>query len=527
VIRVVTSAQSAARDTAAIAAGTPSRALMQRAGAAAAGEIALRFRDGLAHGVAIFAGPGNNGGDAWVVARALAAAGARVRVLEPLPAKTADCSAERALAIAGGGTLRIENPDAGGALHDGGESIVIDGLLGTGASGEPRGAIADALRTMHAMRERGATIVALDLPSGLDATTGSLPASTVRADLTLTFGTIKRGLARNRQCCGMIVALDIGLGASARLDDGAASLVDEAWVASVVPAFAASSHKGTRKKLVIIGGHEGMAGAAVLAARSALRSGIGMVRVLVDRPSLSAVQEAEPAALAGTWPESDGSDQQTLNDEILNWADAVVVGPGLGRGAASRAVLDRVLDAWRGPTLLDADAITAFAGNLPDLARRLDGRPALLTPHVVELARLTGAGADDVIARPFEASRDAARALGATVLLKGVPTIVSAASGAQLVSATGTPALATGGSGDVLSGIAGTLLAQIADPLAAGAAAAWVHGRAAERVPSAGGAHDARGITLDDIVAELRDAWTFDVRPLRYPVLAELPAVGA
>jgi NAD(P)H-hydrate epimerase len=491
---------------------------MQRAGAAAAAEIALRHRDRIGGGVAVFAGPGNNGGDAWVVARALAACGARVRVIEPVPAKSADARAERALALADGapGALR-----AGDALDDHGEALVIDGLLGTGASGTPRGEIADALGAMHAMRERGAAIIAIDLPSGLDASTGERPASTVRADLTLTFGTMKQGLVRNRECCGTVVVLDIGLGASAALDDDAPSLVDEPWVASVVRPFAADAHKGTRRKLVVVGGHEGMAGATVLAARAALRSGIGMVRLLVQTPSLAAVQEAEPYALAGVWP----GDDKTLNEAVLDWADAIVVGPGLGRDGASRDVLDLMLDRWRGPTVLDADAITLFAGDVAGLAARLAGRPALLTPHVAELARLTGAPLREVLAHPFEASRDAAAALGATVLLKGVPTIVSAPSGAQLVSATGTPALATGGSGDVLSGIAGTLLAQLGDAPTAGAAAAWVHGRAAERVPAAGS--NTRGITLDDVVAELRDAWTFDTRPTRYPVLTELPDVGA
>jgi NAD(P)H-hydrate epimerase len=232
------------------------------------------------------------------------------------------------------------------------------------------------------------------------------------------------------------------------------------------------------------------------------------------------VHEAEPYALAAAWP----ADDDARRRDVVDWADAVIIGPGLGRGDDSRALLDRALRLWRGPVLIDADAITLFAGRDAELRELLGGRPALLTPHVVELSRLASVSPAEVLARRFEIGRDVARRVGATVLLKGVPTIVSSPNGERLVSATGTPALATGGSGDVLSGIAGTLLAQTGDPLRAGAAGAWVHGRAAERVPSPSGA--VRGITLDDIVAELRDGWTFDARPARYPVLAELPAVS-
>jgi len=150
----------------------------------------------------------------------------------------------------------------------------------------------------------------------------------------------------------------------------------------------------------------------------------------------------------------------------------------------------------------------------------------LITPHPVEFARLAGADVSDVLARRFDVGREMAATLGAAVLLKGVPTILTGTDGSCFVSASGTPALATAGSGDVLSGIAGTMLAQLDDPLIAGAIAAWVHGRAAERVPSAseGGV---RGIALEDVVNELRDSWSLDQRPTRYPVIAELPDVGA
>ena len=519
-IRVVTSPESAARDAAAIAAGIPSRALMQRAGAAAAGEIALRYRDRLDGGALVLAGPGNNGGDAWVVARALAVAGVRVRVIEPLAAKTRDARAERALALEVLGTEAISG-DAPSESATGSERIVVDGLLGTGATGAPRGGVAEGIRQASAMRAAGAAVVALDLPSGLNASTGEASGDAVVADLTLTFATLKRGHLVNRDLCGAIAVLDIGLGAFAELDDGAPSFIEEAWVSAQIPAIAASAHKGVRKKIAIVGGAEGMVGAAILAGRAARRSGVGMVKLVVAAESLVAVQHDEPYALASPWPDDDA----VVDEDIASWADCVVIGPGLGRGDASRAVLERVLRRWRGPTVLDADALTLFEGRAADLAALLDRRPALITPHPAEFGRLSGLAVDAVLGARFEVGGQIAELLNATVLLKGVPTVITSPARQTLISATGTPALATAGSGDVLSGIAGTLLAQLGDPFVAAATAAWVHGRAAERVPMGSGT-GVRGISLDDVVNELRDSWTFDARPSRYPVLVELPDVS-
>lgn len=484
---------------------------MQRAGAAAAAEIALRLPRLLGRGVRIFAGPGNNGGDAWVVARALATTGVVVSVVEPVPARTPDAVAERELALP---FVTVE-PSLNNASHAG---VIVDGLLGTGSSGAPRGPVADAVAAIEASRLQGAYVVALDLPTGVDATSGDSSAA-ILADLTLTFGTIKRGHLVARQACGAIVVLDIGLGTHAQLDDGAPPIVDDAWVARHVSAIAADAHKGTRKKLAIVGGAGGMAGAAVLAARAANRSGVGMVRLLVAPESLSVVQSAEPLALAGSWP----ADGAALDREIVSWADGVVIGPGLGRGPGSRALVDRVLAAWKGPVLLDADALNVFDGDVAALARASAGRPMLLTPHAVEFARLAKIDVVKVLNCRYDVGSGLARNAGATVLLKGLPTVVTSPNGSSLVSAAGTPILAAAGSGDVLSGIAGTLLAQNGDALSAAAAAAWIHGRAAELV---GSSSRVRGVTLDDVIGTLSLAWPNELQPTRYPVLLELPAVG-
>jgi ADP-dependent NAD(P)H-hydrate dehydratase / NAD(P)H-hydrate epimerase len=507
-VRVVTAAQASARDRAAIDSGIPSRALMQRAGAAAASEIVRQFGHRLTRGIAVFAGSGNNGGDAWVVAGALAAVGIRVRVVEVGDARTDDARAERELA-------RRLIEDRG---PTGGEEIVIDGILGTGARGAPRGAVAEAIRRVSELRADGASVVALDVPSGVDASTGEGDVA-VTADLTITFGTMKRGALVRRERCGRIVVVDIGLGPHASLADEAPTLVDRRWVDARVPPIVANAHKGTRRRVVIVGGSRGMAGACMLAAQAALRTGVGMARVVVDPASISPSQTAVPAALTRPWPESDDEIRETICD----WAHAVVIGPGLGRGDAARELIERILHVWRGPVVIDADALTAFEGNAAALGTLLGGRKALVTPHVVEFSRLTDMSVDDVLRSPFDAGLRLAKTLGCVVLLKGVPTVLTAPDGRSLVSASGTPALATGGSGDVLSGIAGTLVAQIDDPLEAAACAAWVHGRAAEIAD--GG--DVRGTTLEDVLGSLSNVWREPLPTPRPPVLAELPPIGA
>lgn len=513
-LRVVTSAEAAACDASAIAAGIPSRALMQRAAAAAASEIALRYRDRLGDGVLVLAGPGNNGGDAWVVARALSAAGVAVHVIEPIPAKTPDAVAERSLTVESLGSAALVDAATGLA---GGQSVIVDGLLGTGATGAPHGAIAEAVALIRAARERRRTIVALDIPTGVDATTGQAGGDFVTADITLTFGTLKRGLLVNREACGTIVVLDIGLGTHTDAARGSPMLVDEPWVAAHVPRIPWDAHKGTRKKLAIVGGARGMAGASLLVARAAIRSGVGMVKLVVADESVPVVQEAESLALCAPWPRDDAAAER----DITSWADAVVVGPGLGLTDESDDILSRVLRVWNGPTLVDADALTLLSRRSSSIASILGGRAALITPHATEFARLSGLDTDTVLANRFDVGAEWANRLGATILLKGVPTVVSSPSGERLVSASGTPVLATGGSGDVLSGVAGTLLAQTSDPVVAGAAAAWVHGRAAEYASSADSGV-VRGLTLDDVVRQLRGGWTFDTRPSRYPVLVEV-----
>ena len=512
-VLVADAAGARAADDSAIAAGIPARALMQRAGAAAAAEITRRFPDDVAAGVVVATGAGNNGGDGWVVAAALHAVGIPARVVECLPAGTPDARAERETALATG----VSRDTGIEALLRGGVRITVDAIVGTGfrASRPLDGVAAKAVAALVArQRAHRSRIVALDVPSGMDASSGT-DATGLRCALTLTFGTFKHGHLVSRANCGDIVVLDIGLGAHASVA-GAARVATPAWFRASLPTIAADAHKGTRGKVAIVGGAAGMAGAVILAARAALRSGAGLVKCVVSAESLRAVQEAEPAALAASWPE----DASALRTEIGDWADAVLVGPGLGK--AARDLVERVLRGFGGPVVLDADALNAFSGAAAALAPLLAGREALLTPHPAEFARLVGLTVEDVLDGRFTLPARLAAEAGAATLLKGVPTVVAAVSGETMVVAEGTPVLATGGAGDVLGGIAVALLAGTGEAALSGALAAYAHGKAAWLVS----ARDVRGYTLDDVLLALPVVWSLPAASPRPPVLAELPSVG-
>ena len=490
---------------------------MQRAGTAAAEQILRRYSERLGDSAVVFTGPGNNGGDGWVVAGTLARSGVEVTVVEvakATAAKSPDAVAEREAAI---DSVKLASSAPGGA------TLVIDALLGTGFEGEPRGTIGEAIATMNELHGRGVRVVALDVPSGLDSTTGQ-HSTCVVADLTLSFGGVKRGLLLARDRSGEIVALDIGLDdpprpareTRAMPASSMPILVDGEWVRSRIPPIRFDAHKGIRRHLAIVGSGKGMPGAVVLASRAALRSGIGLVRALVAPDNVSPVLAAVPSALISEWPSS----EIEIEAQVSNWADALVIGPGLGNSKETRSLVERILRSSNLPVLLDADALNAFEGDAKSLGKFLAGRAALITPHVAEFARLSGLDVKQTLANRFDVGLDLARELGATVLLKGSPTVIFTPDGDRRVIARGTAALGTGGSGDLLDGIAGTLLAQTQDATVSGCCAAWVHGRAAEFCEYV------RGTTLEDVLYALPRAWNEIEPPLEPPVLAELPAVA-
>ncbi|MEO5589791.1 MAG: NAD(P)H-hydrate dehydratase [Gemmatimonadaceae bacterium] len=489
-VRIASAGEAIDCEKAAMLDGTSSLELMCNAGIRAADFIRSRFGDLLAAGVAVYTGAGNNGGDGWVVAESLAKSGITVHVVEVLDARTPEAMKSRAAAIAAGAALTPSAPPRA--------KLIVDALLGTGANGKPRGEIAHAIQTMQSFRQRAGVIVALDVPSGLDATTG-IGEGSVQADATIAFGLLKRGALIARERCGEIVVVDIGLGhdvAWERLP----LLVDHDWAHGRIPPIAVSANKGTRKQVAIVGGRKGMAGAAILAGEGALRSGVGLLRVVCAEDSRLAVHASIPAAIVQPWPESAG-DVHTLIAAV----DCMAIGPGMGNDSSTRDLVETILLAGEGPVVIDADALNVFAADVASLATLLRRRPAVLTPHPGEMARLLGTSIEEVLDNRFDIGTDLAKSTGAAVLLKGSPTVVFAPNGDRLVVAAGTAALATGGSGDVLSGMIATLLAQLPDgpdrSTHAAGCAAFIHGRAAELCRLV------RGTTLDDIIRTLPAAW--------------------
>ena len=505
VIPVLTAAEAAAWDERArVQAAIPSRVLMESAGRAAAGVIAARFRDGLARGVLVLAGPGNNGGDGWVVARALHATGVRVLAVEAPKERSPDCDANRALALRDG-VAALEPSDPWPAV-----GLIVDALLGTGASDAPRGPIAELARRAA---DHGPPIAAIDGPTGLDLTAGTAHGP-IRAALTVTFGGLRRGHLLAREWVGTVVVVDIGFPAP---EPTWPRFVTDAWASRVLPAFSAAMHKGDRGRVLVIGGDVGMAGAAMHVARAAFACGAGLVKLALAEASIRAAQANLPDALTVTTALGPGVEPDLA--EAIAWADAIVVGPGLGRGDARNAFVRAVLERAAKPTVLDADAL-----HVPELWR-VGAAPRVLTPHAGEFAAQFPDLADLARRDPFGAP---AAALAATavpspptaILLKGVPTVIASSEGTRVVGA-GNPALATGGTGDLLAGTIAAWLARGVPLLDAAALGAHVMGRAADSVATERGVRVTRP---EDIAAAYPALWRAWARPAppEPPVLLRL-----
>jgi ADP-dependent NAD(P)H-hydrate dehydratase / NAD(P)H-hydrate epimerase len=460
---------------AALMATLPPGTLMQRAAAGLA--VACADRLGRVYGahVVLLVGAGDNGADAlWAGAR-LARRGARVVAVpvgEPRP------DALDALLSAGG---RLGTAD-----DLAGADLVVDGLVGIGGRGALRPPAAEL-----AERARGHDVVAVDLPSGVDADTGAVEGAAVQAALTLTFGTHKPGLllGAGRGRSGRVELVDIGLGP--HLEPADLSRLEDADVAALLPAALAGSDKYTRGVVGIAAGSQQYTGAAVLAAGAAVRAGAGMVRFAGAPHSAEQVRSR--------WPEVVVTEAEGEQVPEAGRVQAWVVGPGLGTDDRAAATVEAVL-AQDVPVLVDADALTLAAQHPQWLRRRT--APTLLTPHDREFARF---GHGEVGADRLAAARRLAGDLGVTVLLKGDATVVAAPGGQARVNGTGSPVLATAGTGDVLSGGCGALLAGALGPLDAGAAGAHLHGRA--------GALAAHGATTS--AGRVLEAWPAAVRSVR------------
>ncbi len=424
---------------AALMATLPDGALMQRAATGLAAKLS-RMGAGYGARVVVLAGGGDNGGDALFAGARVARRGARVRAVLAHPDRThADGLA--ALLRAGG----VVADDTWGALRS--ADFVVDGLLGIGGQGGLRSNYADLAA---AAEQSPATVVAVDLPSGIDPDSGETPGAHIRADVTVTFGARKIGLVIDpaAAAAGRIIDVDIGL--APFLPEPTMTMLEDADVSSLIPHPGRDTDKYRRGVVGVLAGSEEFSGAAVLCVGGAIRGGAGMVRYTGSAGE----------AVRSRWPEA-----VTASGRVQAW----VAGPGLGPDKKNGKDLAKLI-ADGVPVLVDADGLRF-------LPRRFE-TPALLTPHAGELARLLGTDRSEVEARRLHHAVEAARKWNAVVLLKGSTTLVAAPDGRVRANPTGTPALATAGSGDVLAGLAGALLAGGLDPFDAGSVAAYVHGRA-------------------------------------------------
>lgn len=509
-IPVITPAEAGAWDARAERDGIALATLMESAGRAVVSVLAERWPDRAGQGVLVAAGPGNNGGDGWVVARVLHRLGVPVWVTSaPGPASEL-CANMSARARSDG--VREVAPDGPWPTV----AVIVDALLGTGAKGPPRPPM-QAL--VDRIDELGLPVLAIDGPTGLDLLNGASHGQAIQAELTVTFGGVRRGHLLARDEIGDLVVTDIG---HPNPDPAWSQLMTDDVAAGHVGRLASAAHKGERGRVVVVGGDPAMVGAVRFAARAAFGAGAGLVHAVAPAASVEALRTAEPD-LQTMAHELEGAMATPLRD-LLERADAVVVGPGLGRSPGRKKFVAEVLRCAT-KAVVDADALTLHGGDLAPLAEAAARIPLVLTPHGGEFRALFPALAGGQEVDPWSAASAASREVGATILLKGVPTIIGHGGQSPFTVAAGNPGLATGGSGDLLSGFTATMLAQGITPPLAAAIAAQMLGRAAE---IGARRNTARALRPMNVLEALPDLWRgWEARraarpPIHPPRLLEL-----
>ncbi|MGE0514056.1 MAG: NAD(P)H-hydrate dehydratase [Hyphomicrobiaceae bacterium] len=468
-LELLTTAEMAIADKRAVELGVASLALMEKAGRAVA-DVAMQMVAAGAR-ISVLCGPGNNGGDGYVAARLLREAGYIIEVGSLVAPNTLKGDAAEMAKRWSGGTTT----DCAAMLEKGDAALIIDALFGAGLSRGIEGRAADVVSAVNRCRASGASVLAVDVPSGLDGTSGTTRGPFVQTSATVTFFRLKPGhlLMPGRALCGPVTLADIGIPTAVlatvhpRTARNGPSLWQQAF-----PHLRVDGHKYARGHAVVVSGGIEMSGAARLCARGALRAGAGLVTIAAPPDALHAHAAQINATLlkAASTP-----DQLTdlLSDTRYN---AVGIGPGLGRNAGVPAQVEAVL-ASGAAVVLDADAITV-AAEAPAMlftAIKASKRAVVLTPHEGEFKRLFG----DMEGSKLERARQAAELSGAVVILKGPDTVIAAADGSAAINDNAPPTLATAGSGDVLAGFVTGLLAQGMPAFDAACAAVWLHGESA------------------------------------------------
>ncbi len=481
--------------------GVSSLDLMERAGAGVARAVERLVADGP---VVVVCGKGNNGGDGLVVARLLRDASRELTVvLAGSPGELRGDALVNLRRLPGDAPLEL----AGGMDALGGANVIVDALLGTGFAGEPRDTVAEAIDAIEAC---SSPVISVDVPSGVDASTGVVSGAAVHATTTVTFHAAKPGLwiHPGKAHAGEVEVLDIGIPRGAAVDTEI-GLITRA-VLGLLPRRSADSTKFSSGHVLVTGGSRGMTGAPRMAALGAMRAGAGYVTACMPASLQSILASAGPPELMTRGlPEENGGLTPAGVEVVLEAArrgGALALGPGLGRGEHAIAFARALARRAEVPLVLDADGLNAHAdsgahggGHLDDLARR--DAPTVLTPHPGELARLLDTDTAHIARERLAHARQAAERARAVVVLKGDDTLVADPSGMVAVSPGDSPALATAGTGDVLCGVIAALLAQGLPAFVAASAGVRLHAEAGRLAARAQGA--AEGVIASDVIASL------------------------
>ena len=489
---LLTPDQMGRADAATIAAGTPGAVLMDRAGRAVARTV-FRIAGGrYGRRAVIVCGKGNNGGDGFVAARTLAREGMGVRCLF-----VGDLST-----VKGDAAHHLRTMEAAGVPADPfqaarleGANVIVDALFGTGFRGAAEG---DAGRAIEAINAARAPVVAVDIPSGVNGETALVEGPAVRATVTVAMGAEKVGTAVTPGAlyAGTVETADIGI----HVDAPGLAVIEAADVRGLLPHRAPGSHKRSNGSVVILGGSPGMSGAVILAASAAARAGAGYVTAGLTSAIDPIVSDALPEVLTSTISSEPvlGPEALKKGAEVIERADAVAVGPGLGTGPDQADLVEAILAEIEVPVVVDADGLNVLAGRAKALTE--GAQPTVITPHPGELARLLEVSTAEIQADRVGSARRTAKDFGCIVVLKGFRSVIAAPDGDAVVNPTGGPELATAGTGDVLTGLTAALLAQGLGSFEAAWAAAFVHGEAGAAAAARVGAV---GVLASDVVEAL------------------------
>lgn len=461
--------------------------LMERAGLNCAGIIASRYASLAGRKVAIFAGKGNNGGDGFVIARILHGMGWDVTLL---------LHGERG-EVGGDALVNLERLPHGVKLLDAaaaGETglrgllaestLVVDAMLGTGLKSEVAALYATSICLINAV---ALPVVAVDIPSGVDASSGRILGVAVRAELTVTFALAKLGhvIHPGADCCGELMVTDIGIPEELATAAPGVEFFDWASAARILRRRERGCHKGDNGHSLIIAGSIGKSGAAAMAANSAMRSGAGLV-TLAAPESIHAILEMKSTEAMTVPLEDNGSGALSKGAygriiELLEGKDVAAIGPGLGGAVETRELVRMVVAGVRVPLVMDADALNAIAGRL-DLVKSAPSPAIVMTPHPGEMSRLAGVSVGEIEADRLGVAASFAAGNGVYLILKGAGTVIAAPDGRLALNSSGNPGMASGGMGDVLTGTVTALLAQGYEPFAACCLAVFCHGAAGDAV---------------------------------------------